>query len=122
MGGGWRRGGLWSRRAGRVGLRPAGLPRTILLLALVIAVVILQLVGGPFWLVAGIGLALAGAVFSRFEKSLALAAAGLSLAGLISLFIVPLGAEDLSGWLIVVSRVSLGLATLTALMVFVEKR
>ncbi|GIT28133.1 MAG: hypothetical protein Ct9H300mP1_01790 [Planctomycetaceae bacterium] len=36
----------------------------------------------------------------------------------ISLFIVPLGAEDLSGWLIVVSRVSLGLATLTAFMVF----
>jgi sugar phosphate permease len=113
---------LWNTTARHVGLLPSWLPKTILLLALVIAVVILQLVGGPFWLVAGIGLALAGAVFSRFEKSLALAAAGLSLAGLISLFIVPLGAEDLSGWLIVVSRVSLGLATLTALMVFVEKR
>ena len=113
---------LWNTTARHVGLLPSWLPKTILLSALVIAAVILQVAGAPFWLVAGIGLALAGAVFSRFEKSLALAAAGLSLAGLISLFIVPLGAEDLSGWLIVVSRVSLGLATLTALMVYVEKR
>ena len=113
---------LWNTTARHVGLLPSWLPKTILLSALVIVAVVLQVAGGPFWLVVGIGLALAGAVFSRFEKSLALAAAGLSLAGLISLFIVPLGAEDLSGWLIVVSRVSLGLATLTALMVFVEKR
>jgi len=113
---------LWNTTARQVGLLPSWLPKMIAMVSLLTAAGVLQLAGGPVWLTAGIGLALVLVALSGVERILPLAAAGLALAGLIGLFIVPLGSEDLSGWLIVVSRVSLGLATLTALMVFVEKR
>jgi hypothetical protein len=77
--------------------------------------------GGGLWLVAGIGLAVAGVVLSRFARVLALAAGVLALSGLIVLLVVPPESADVSTWLIVVPRVLLGLATLTCVMVFVER-
>jgi len=113
---------LWNTTARQVGLLPSWLPKMIALVSLLTAAGVLQVAGGPVWLVAGIGLALVMVALSDVERTLALASAGLALAGLISLFIVSVGAENLSTWFVVVARVSLGLATLTALMVFVEKR
>jgi hypothetical protein len=89
--------------------------------ALVIAGVLVGMAGGGLWLVAGIGLAVAGVVLSRFKSVLALAAGVLALSGLIALFVVPPESADVSTWLIVVPRVLLGLAALACVMVFVER-
>jgi hypothetical protein len=79
------------------------------------------LAGGPNWLLVGFGVAVAGLIFSRRQKLLAVGAAVLAVAGLIVLFVVPPATDDLSTWFIVVPRVLLGLATLTSVMVFVER-
>ena len=79
------------------------------------------LAGGPNWLLVGFGVAVAGLIFSRRQKLLAVGAAVVAVAGLIVLLVVSPVADDLSPWFIVVPRVLLGLATLTSVMVFVER-
>ncbi len=112
---------LWNTTSRQVGLFPNWLPKSTACGALVIAGVMIGMAGGGLWLVAGIGLAVAGVVLSRFKSVLALAAGVLALSGLIALFVVPPESADVSTWLIVVPRVLLGLATLTCVMVFVER-
>jgi len=112
---------LWNTTSRQVGLLPRWLPQSIAGVSPAVAALLVGMAAGPAWLVAGIGLGAVGVVLSGYEKSLALAAAGMALAGLIALFIIPLGVEDLSAWYTVVPRVLLGLATLTSVMVFVER-
>ncbi|MDP7276756.1 MAG: MFS transporter [Planctomycetaceae bacterium] len=113
---------LWNTTARQVGLLPSWLPKTIALVSLVTAVVTVQIAGGPAWLVAGIVLAVGGMALSGVERSLAAAVAALALVALVLLFIISVDAGDFAMWFNVISRVSLGLATLTSLMVFVERR
>jgi sugar phosphate permease len=112
---------LWNTTSRQVGLFPNWLPKSMACGALVIAGVMIGMAGGGLWLVAGIGLAAAGVVLSRFARVLALAAGVLALSGLIALLVVSPESEDVSTWLIVVPRVLLGLATLACVMVFVER-
>ncbi len=112
---------LWNTTSRQVGLLPRWLPKSITCLSLGVAGSMVLIAGGPFWLVAGIGVALVGVLLSGSAKFLSLLAAGISLAGLILLFIIPPTAADLSTWFTVVPRVLLGLAALTCVMVFVER-
>jgi hypothetical protein len=112
---------LWNTTSRQVGLLSRRLPWVIACGSLVVAGSMVWLAGGPNWLLVGFGVAVAGLVFSRRQKLLAVAAAVVAVAGLIVLFVVPLAADDLSTWFIVVPRVLLGLATLTSVMVFVER-
>ena len=112
---------LWNTTSRQVGLLPNWLPKSMACGALVIAGVMIGMTGGGLWLVAGIGLAVAGVVVSRFLRVLALAAGVLALSGLIALLVVPPESADVSTWLIVVPRVLLGLATLACVMVFVGR-
>ncbi len=112
---------LWNTTSRQVGLLPRRLPWAIACGSLAVAGSVVWLAGGPSWLLVGFGVAVAGLIFSGRQKLLAVGAAVLAVAGLIVLFVVPPAADDLSTWFIVVPRVLLGLATLTSVMVFVER-
>ena len=112
---------LWNTTSRQVGLLPSWLPKSIACLSLGVAGSMVVVAGGPFWLVAGMGMALVGVLLSGSVKLLSLLAAGMSLAGLVILFVIPPAAPDLSTWFTVVPRVLLGLTVLTCVMVFVER-
>jgi hypothetical protein len=125
---GWAFGGaavmavLWNTTTGKVGLLPPIVPKLAAMATLGLAGAAAGWAGEPMWLgVAAVAAAgcLIGALVTRWAAMPALAVA---LASLVYLFASMIQGTSAANWPLSVTMVSYGLALLSSVMIFVERR